>query len=413
MEADAAPPAVNSSDVRDATAAMESASGASNSPAAQQDAEFKKSPFPSPKTSSTWVVFHDEQTKSKKRTDSSDFLATVTAAGTCTDLQGFTRLYQQTQKTAVGKSVRVNFRVFREDIQPMWEDLQNINGGECVFTFTKKQDASRIIHDMMKAMFSNKISEGRNINGIVLSTRRWGHLLNVWLRYEPRNGDLMKRELCSHLRFHSPKFITFQSAREILSKTEERRANGQDSESDYTPSCTPDVSPACTPDSTMSTISLISDVRLGSPRSDGSTNSGESVSSGNLQPPATSQARAAPAKTRSKSPKKSAAGANKSPSAARSPCNLLRPRSSSSEAAGLGAQLGELSPVIEEKQPTARQPKGPDGTKGFATIHSMHRRSVLAEKDGSQGSRKNKQVKRPPELSTELVTHSPPGANTC
>merc|ERR1712110_193236 len=39
-----------------------------------------------------------------------DFLATVTAAGTCTDLQGFTRLYQQTQKTAVGKSVRVNFR---------------------------------------------------------------------------------------------------------------------------------------------------------------------------------------------------------------------------------------------------------------------------------------------------------------
>ena len=76
--------------------------------------------------------------------------------------------------------------MFREGILPMWEDLQNIQGGECVFTFTKKQDGSKIIHDVMKAVFSDKVSEGRNINGIVLSSRRWGHLLNIWMRYEPQ-----------------------------------------------------------------------------------------------------------------------------------------------------------------------------------------------------------------------------------
>lgn len=302
---------------------------------------------PSTSLSTTWVVFRDDAQQG--RTPGVDFLGSLAAAGSCSDLAGLAQILQQL-RTVVDrktKNDRVNSRVFRDGITPVWEDPLNVGGGECVFSFSKTQDGAKIVQDVMQAIFLDNISgRDRNINGIVLSSRSWGHLLHIWLRRMPghKNCEALKSELSSLLQQHSPKFVAFQSARDILAKGDGSSLHAftgiapvtleRDTLGDSVSSS--DASAANTP-SSVKTVSLVGDKDLSSPKS---SSSEQSIS------------------------------LNGSPNSASSANKDLSSLGRSSERPG--RRRPALSP----------QPKGPDGTTGFASIHSIHRRALLSQNTG-------------------------------
>jgi translation initiation factor 4E len=158
---------------------------------------------------SDWVVYYDVQSKSKKFTSKEDFLQLLTEAGRCKDSQGLELVLSKT-KVDDTDATKVNLRVFRAGVQPIWEDPANITGGSAMWRFSKKQSAAKLLSAVMRFLNSSKSVDSVKINGVVLSTRRrWGHLLSIWMSVPP--SERLEKELSQWMKSFDPKFVCFQS----------------------------------------------------------------------------------------------------------------------------------------------------------------------------------------------------------
>jgi len=171
-----------------------------------------------PETSTTnWVVYYDVQSKSKKFTSKEDFLQLLTEAGRCKDSQGLESVISNT-KVDDTDATKVNLRVFREGVQPIWEDPANAGGGSAMWRFNKKQSASKLLSAVMRFVNSSRSVDSAKVNGVVLSTRRrWGHLLSIWMSVPP--SEAIEKELTYWMKSCDPKFVCFQS------ETKDKRRN--------------------------------------------------------------------------------------------------------------------------------------------------------------------------------------------
>ena len=105
-----------------------------------------------------------------------------------------------------------NIRVFRDGVLPTWEDRANVRvcpacpqsvspdprvpwvcvkvrGGRWILAFTRKKTGVAEILDVMDRTFKNQFQWASGVTGVVLSIRRWGCLVSVWLTRCPTKAQ--------------------------------------------------------------------------------------------------------------------------------------------------------------------------------------------------------------------------------
>jgi hypothetical protein len=82
--------------------------------------------------------------------------------------------------------VQINWRVFREGIQPLWEDPANAAGGKWAMSFQRRDEHG--LYKMCRvlgAVQAAAIPEAEAVTGVVLSIKNWGCRLSIWVNHIP------------------------------------------------------------------------------------------------------------------------------------------------------------------------------------------------------------------------------------
>jgi len=84
-----------------------------------------------------------------------------------------------------------DYHIFRDNIQPMWEDEQNKHGGKWVLRM-RKGLASQMWEDLVLAIIGNQFDVGDEICGAVVSVRYQEDLISIWTKTASREDVTMK-----------------------------------------------------------------------------------------------------------------------------------------------------------------------------------------------------------------------------
>lgn len=97
-----------------------------------------------------------------------------------------------------------DFHLFKEGIRPLWEDVNNKNGGKWVLRF-KRGLAGRYWEDLVLAFLGEQLDMGDTVCGVVLSVRYNEDLISVWNRDAPdtKSVNLLKESIRKHLQLPS------------------------------------------------------------------------------------------------------------------------------------------------------------------------------------------------------------------
>jgi hypothetical protein len=109
-----------------------------------------------------------------------------------------------------------NVRVFRNGILPLWEDRSNVRGGRWILAFTRKKTGVEEIVEVVDRCFKNDFDFCGGVTGVVLSSRRWGRLVSVWVRTCPSKAQQPATE-AAFKSFLSPRSLSFWKHRELQS----------------------------------------------------------------------------------------------------------------------------------------------------------------------------------------------------
>jgi hypothetical protein len=129
--------------------------------------------------------------------------------------------------------VQINWRVFREGIQPLWEDPANAAGGKWAMSFQRRDEHGlykmcRVLGAVQAAAIPEaevivwclscnipivaviRLSLLQAVTGVVLSIKNWGCRLSIWVNHIPpaNRVSLGVEKLTKLMR---PKFISFYS----------------------------------------------------------------------------------------------------------------------------------------------------------------------------------------------------------
>jgi len=84
-------------------------------------------------------------------------------------------------------SVNGNYHIFREGIEPMWEDKQNVNGGKFVLTIPKKDSKEGRCDEwwlftVLAVVGETMDMSGEEVCGTVVSIRKSQDRVSLWLK---------------------------------------------------------------------------------------------------------------------------------------------------------------------------------------------------------------------------------------
>jgi translation initiation factor 4E len=108
--------------------------------------------------------------------------------------------------------------MFKEGIQPMWEDPSNINGGKWVFKLKKNTIDQRMFEKMVVWMALKPFAT-MEVNGILISVRTNLVILSFWTKECPakkKDKDLQEKEIRDTLDLNSSILITFKKNEDSL-----------------------------------------------------------------------------------------------------------------------------------------------------------------------------------------------------
>lgn len=95
-------------------------------------------------------------------------------------MERFWTIYDHLKRPHEYKEVKaVEYHLFKDGINPFWEDPQNKNGGKWMLRL-KKGIASRYWEDILLAIIGEQFDVGSEICGAVLSIRAGEDILSVW-----------------------------------------------------------------------------------------------------------------------------------------------------------------------------------------------------------------------------------------
>lgn len=141
---------------------------------------------------STWTLWYDNPSKKTTAHTYETFLKRVYTFDT---VEGFWSVYNHIKKPTTIPNGS-NYRLFKEDIEPKWEDPNNKNGGGIVVTFklaTKlaAELDTKWLH-LQLACIGENFTDGEAICGVNVSIRKGGHRLEIWVR-DYKDDEVNKR----------------------------------------------------------------------------------------------------------------------------------------------------------------------------------------------------------------------------
>lgn len=119
-----------------------------------------------------------------------EFAKLLEVLGQPNNYEEFRELWKRKWEPAMGKTIRV----FRSDVSPLWEDKANAEGGKLGLIVTEGDQADSMFLKIVAAMLRDELSNGPEINGVVLSLRRTGYSIAVWLRSASSLADCVELE---------------------------------------------------------------------------------------------------------------------------------------------------------------------------------------------------------------------------
>ncbi|XP_017073947.1 eukaryotic translation initiation factor 4E1 isoform X2 [Drosophila eugracilis] len=125
----------------------------------------------------TWTLWHWENDRSKSWTE---MLSDVTSFNTVED---FFSVYYFVKPPSDLK-IYNDYMVFKENIQPMWEDDNNKEGGRWIMLLDKasKDFIDQVWHDLLLCMIGECFQYSDEICGVVINMRNKANKLSLWTK---------------------------------------------------------------------------------------------------------------------------------------------------------------------------------------------------------------------------------------
>lgn len=127
------------------------------------------------------------QRKLEKRSE--PYRDLIKSVGTVGTVEDFWAVYTHLARADTVKPP-TDFYLFQEDIQPMWEDEANTNGGRLMIRITKKV-SPKAWEDLLLAIIGEQF-ETEDICGVACSVRYRENNLSIWLR-DAKDVELINR----------------------------------------------------------------------------------------------------------------------------------------------------------------------------------------------------------------------------
>jgi translation initiation factor 4E len=139
-----------------------------------------------------WVMWFDNP---KSMKPGQEWLDNVKKTGTFDSPASFWSMYNNL-KPPCKLSIGCNYHLFKEGVEPMWEDPANKNGGKWVFTIAKKDPKSRRLDEWWLftclALIGETIDpDGDLVCGAVVSIRKQQDRIALWLKTD--DGDIASK----------------------------------------------------------------------------------------------------------------------------------------------------------------------------------------------------------------------------
>ncbi|KXJ18840.1 eukaryotic translation initiation factor 4E-1A [Exaiptasia diaphana] len=165
-----------------------------------------------------WSFWFFKNDKTKSWTDN---LRIVTSFDTVEDFWAVFNHIQSASKLSSG----CDYSLFKDGIEPMWEDARNKNGGRWLLNTTKHQraaDLDRFWLETLLLLIGEAFQEySDNVNGAVIQIRNKGDKLAIWTdnakdqEGATRIGQIFKERVGLPPRVH----IGYQAHNDTMSKT--------------------------------------------------------------------------------------------------------------------------------------------------------------------------------------------------
>eukprot|EP00331_Platyophrya_macrostoma_P010750 CAMPEP_0176425692 /NCGR_PEP_ID=MMETSP0127-20121128/11525_1 /TAXON_ID=938130 /ORGANISM="Platyophrya macrostoma, Strain WH" /LENGTH=184 /DNA_ID=CAMNT_0017806871 /DNA_START=37 /DNA_END=591 /DNA_ORIENTATION=+ len=133
-----------------------------------------------------------------KQTVQRNYKDEIKTLGSFNTVEGFWSYYRhmvRPDKLPAGSEINV----FQENIQPMWEDETNKNGGRFVMRI-KTVYANRFWEELMMSFIGEQCEENDNICGLVLSIKPTDVQIAIWTKQiDEKAKAIIKEWLCKTL----------------------------------------------------------------------------------------------------------------------------------------------------------------------------------------------------------------------
>ncbi|OWF39380.1 eukaryotic translation initiation factor 4E-like [Mizuhopecten yessoensis] len=165
-----------------------------------------------------WALWFFKNDRTKEWTAN---LKLVTSFDTVED---FWALYNHVQKASKLPS-GCDYSLFKDGIQPMWEDAQNKDGGRWLINLNKQQrhsDLDNFWLETLLCLIGESFEEfSDDVNGAVVNVRNKGDKLSLWTRDATRPDAIMKigKKLKDSLKIPIKIAIGFQAHTDTMTKT--------------------------------------------------------------------------------------------------------------------------------------------------------------------------------------------------
>ncbi|KAJ2356416.1 eukaryotic translation initiation factor 4E [Coemansia erecta] len=166
---------------------------------------------------SPWVMWFDNPSK---RTNASTWTANLKEIVTIKTVEEFWGVYDKVA-TASDLPHGSNYHLFREGIEPSWEDAANAKGGKwgCLFQRSIGEKVNEHWLHTLLACIGETFDSSPEICGAVFSNRKSCFRIAIWTR------NASEREACENIGRHLKAVLGLNSQLEYLRHSDSAKAN--------------------------------------------------------------------------------------------------------------------------------------------------------------------------------------------
>jgi len=170
-----------------------------------------------------WTIWYDNPGKRTNQASWGDHLRTITTFDTVED---FWRVFNNL-KPASTLPQGSNYHIFKEHIEPKWEDTANARGGKWTVSIPPKSRASNLDQMWLWAVLAcigETILSPDDVCGIVVSVRKAGDRVQIWTKDANNEGACrdIGRSLKETLELPDNVIIGYQSHADSMKKGSSR-----------------------------------------------------------------------------------------------------------------------------------------------------------------------------------------------